>query len=127
METEDISLEKLSTEVALNQKTFSLIDDIIEKFNLKYANADRELNEMVENLCSDDSLVVNVRDSTPSAYEAAIADRVSLKITDGLLDGTINGDEEKTAFYTELSRNKAVVTQITNAVIRKIKDLILAG
>lgn len=127
LETEDISLEKLSTEVALNQKTFSLIDDIIEKFNLKYANADRELNEMVENLCSDDSLVVNVRDSTPSAYEAAIADRVSLKITDGLLDGTINGDEEKTAFYTELSRNKAVVTQITNAVIRKIKDLILAG
>ncbi|MDD4833424.1 MAG: hypothetical protein PHC44_01650 [Lutispora sp.] len=82
---------------------------------------------MVESLSSDDSLVVNVRDSTPSAYEAAIADKVSLKITDGLLDGTISGDEEKTAFYTELSSNKAVVTQITNTVIRKIKDLLLAG
>lgn len=127
LETEDIELEKLSTEVALNQKTFSLIDDIIEKFNLKYANADKELNEIVENLGSDNSLVVNVRDSSPSAYEAAVADRVTSEITDGLLDGTISGDEEKAGFYAELSSNKAAITQITNAVIRKIKDLLLAG
>ncbi|MGB4438022.1 MAG: DEAD/DEAH box helicase family protein [Sedimentibacter sp.] len=127
LKTQDTALEKLSTEVALNQKTFSLINDIVEKFNLKYAKADKELNEMVENLSSDDSLVVNVRDSSSSAYEAAVADKVSSKITDGLLDGTISGDEEKAAFYTELSGNKAVVTQITNAVIRKIKDLLLAG
>ncbi len=127
LKTADLALDKVSTEVAFNPKMFSLITDIVEKFNLKYANADKELNEMVEDLSSDDTLVVNVRDSTPSAYESAIMDRVSSKITDGLLAGTISGDLEKAAFYTELSGNKLIISQITDAVIKKIKDLILAG
>ena len=127
LKTADLTLDKVSTEVVFNPKMFSLIADIVEKFNLKYANADKELNEMVEDLSSDDTLVVNVRDSTPSAYESAIMDRVSSKITDGLLAGTISGDFEKAAFYTELSGNKIIISQITDAVIKKIKDLILAG
>lgn len=127
LKEEDIELDKLSTEAALSQKTFSSIDDIIEKFNLRYAHADREIKRIVEDLSVDDSLVVNVRDSSQSAYEAAVTDKVASKITHGLLDGTITGDGEKSAFYTELSNNKAIVTQITNTVIRKIKDLLLAS
>lgn len=124
---EDIALDKLSTEVSFNIKPVSLINDIVVKFNLKYANADHELNEMVENLSSDDTLVVNVRDSNPSAYEAAVADKVASKITDGLLDGTLSGNNEKASFYTELSSNKTAITQITSAVIRKIKNMLMAG
>lgn len=124
-ETKDIPLDKLSTEVVLEKKTYSLIDDIIEKFNLKYANADKELNEIVTNLSADEALVGNVRDSSPNAYEAAAYDKVTAKITDGLLDGTLSGNNDKANFYAELSNNKVAVAQITNAVIRKIKDLLL--
>ena len=126
LEVKDVPLDKLSTEVILEQKTYSLIDEIIEKFNLKYANADSELNEMISTLSADEALVGNVRDSTPNAYEAAVIDKVTSKITDGLLDGTISGNNDKANFYAEISNNKAVITQITNAVIRKIKDLLVA-
>lgn len=124
---EDIELSKVSTEVAINEKSFSLINDIVEKFNLKYANADQEINDIVDDLSSDDSLVINVRDSSPNAYESAVLDKVSSKITDGLLKGTLTGDDEKAAFYTELSSNKILISKITNAVIEKIKDLLMAG
>lgn len=127
LKTEDIALDKLSTEITLSQKTFSLIGDIVEKFNLKYANADVELNEMVNALSSDESLVGNVRDSSPSAYEAVITDKVTAKITEGLLDGTFSKNNDKANFYAELSSNKAAIMQISNAVIRKIKDLLLTG
>lgn len=127
LETKDIPLEKLSTDVALAHKTSSLIDEIIERFNLKYAHADAELNAMVDTLSNDESLVGNVRDSSPNAYEAAITDKVASKITEGLLDGTLSGDIDKANFYAELSNNKDVVPRITSAVIRKIKDMLLAS
>lgn len=127
LETKEISLDKLSTEVALAQKTYSLIGEIVEKFNLKYANADAELNEMVNTLSTDEGLIGNVRDSSPSAYEAVVTDKVAAKITDGLLDGTISGNNDKANFYAELSSNKDAVTQIANAVIRKIKDMLLVA
>lgn len=127
LKTTDLALNRIPTDVVVNPKTFSLITDIVEKFNLKYANADKELDKMVDDLSTDDSLVVNVRDSTPGAYESAVMDRVSSKITAGLLAGTIDGDAEKSAFYTELSGNKVIISQITEAVIKKIKDLLVAG
>ncbi len=127
LKTTDLALNKVPTEVVVNPKTYSLITDIVEKFNLKYANADKELDKMVEDLSSDDSLVVNVRDSTRSAYESAVMDRVSSKITDGLLAGTLDGDVAKSAFYTELSGNKMIISQITEAIIEKIKNLLAAG
>jgi hypothetical protein len=37
------------------------------------------------------------------------------------------GDNEKASFYAELSSNKTAIMQITNAVIKKINDLLLAG
>lgn len=124
---EDIELSKISTEVAINEKGFSIINEIVEKFNLKYANADKEINNIVDDLSSDDLLVINVRDSSPNAYEAAVLDKISSEITDGLLDGTLTGDNDKAAFYTELSSNKAAINQIANAIINKIKDLLIAG
>jgi len=124
---EDIAFDKLSTEVTVSKKTFSLIDDIVAKFNLKYENADSELNAIVADLSEDEALVSNVQNSSESAYEAAITDKVLERITDGLLSGTLSGDIEKAGFYAEISGNKVVVNQIANAVIRKIKDFLLVN
>jgi len=125
--SQDLAFDGVSTDVAISNPVFSLIDEIIERFNLRYANADQELQSIVSVLSANDMLVSNVRDSSPSAYESAIAEKVSESITDGLLDGTISGDEEKAAFYTELSNNKMALAQLSNAVIRKIKDMLLAS
>lgn len=127
LEEQDIAFDKLSTDVTLNKKTFSVIDDIIEKFNIRYAGAAKELNNIVETLSTDKDLVINVRDSHQSAYESAVADRVASKITDGLLEGTMSGDNERASFYAEISSNKVAILQITNAVIRKIQDLLLVS
>ncbi|NLV21605.1 MAG: type I restriction endonuclease subunit R [Syntrophomonadaceae bacterium] len=127
LEPEDMAFDGVTTSVSLTDKTYSLIDEIIERFNLRYANADQELQSIVSVLSTDNMLVSNVRDSSPSAYESIIAEKVAERITDGLLDGTISGDEEKATFYTELSNNKAALAQLSNAVIRKIKDLLLAS
>ena len=39
----------------------------------------------------------------------------------------MSGDTEKAEFYTELSENTSALIQIRNSIIRKIKDLLLAG
>ena len=61
------------------------------------------------------------------AYEAAVAERLSSRIMDGLFEGTVSGDTEKAEFYTELSENNTVLIQIRNTIIRRIKDLFLAS
>lgn len=127
LKEEDVALDKLSTEVTVTEKAYSVIDEIIEKFNLKYADAEKEIGNIVSELSEDDALVSNVRDSNESAYEAAIADRVSSKITDGLLDSTLSGDTERADFYAELGNDRSVIVQITNAVIRKIKNMLVAS
>lgn len=124
---EDQAFEGISTDVVAADRTLSLIDEIIEKFNLRYANADAEIKSMISDLSADSDLQSNVKNSTPSAYEAAVSERLDAKIMDGAFDGTINGNTEKAEFYTELSENKPVKLQIRNTIIRKIKDLLLAG
>ena len=126
LQEEDVALDKLATDVIVTERAVSVIDEIIEKFNLKYADAEKEIGSIVSELSEDDSLVSNVRDSNESAYEAAIADRVASKITDGLLDSTLSGNAERADFYAELGNDKSVIIQITNAVIRKIKDMLIA-
>lgn len=127
LQKEDVALDKLATEVTITEKSYSVIDEIIEKFNLKYADAEKEIGNIVSELSEDDSLVSNVRDSNESAYEAAITDRVTSKITDGLLDSTLSGDTERADFYAELGNDRSVIVQITNAVIRKIKNMLVAS
>lgn len=124
---EDQAFEGISTDVVAADRTLSLIDEIIEKFNLRYANADAEIKSMISDLSEDSDLQSNVKNSTPSAYEAAVSERLDAKIMDGAFDGTISGDTDKAEFYTELSENKSIKLQIRNTIIRKIKDLLLAG
>lgn len=124
---EDQAFEGISTDVVAADRTLSLIDEIIEKFNLRYANADAEIKSMISDLSEDSDLQSNVKNSTPSAYEAAVSERLDAKIMDGAFDGTISGDTEKAEFYTELSENKSVKLQIRNTIIRKIKDLLLVS
>lgn len=127
LQKEDVALDKLATEVTITEKSYSVIDEIVEKFNLKYANAEKEIDNIVSELSEDDSLVTNVRDSSESAYEAAISDKVTSKITDGLLDSTLSGDTERADFYAELGKDRSVIVQITNTVIRKIKNMLVAS
>ena len=124
---EDQAFDGISTDVAAADRTMSVIDEIIEKFNLRYAHADEEIGSIITELSSDKDLQSNVQNSSTSAYEAAVAERLSSRIMDGLFDGTVNGDTEKAEFYTELSENSSVLIQIRNSVIRKIKDLLLAS
>ena len=104
-----------------------MIDEIIETFNLRYANADAEIRSIIDDLSSDKDLQSNVQNSTENAYETAVSERVSSKIMDGVFDGTINGDTEKAEFFTEISNNESIVRHISRAIIRQIKDLLLAG
>ena len=124
---EDQAFDGISTDVASADRTMSIIDEIVEKFNLRYAHADEEIGTIITDLSNDRDLQSNVQNSTTSAYEAAVAERLSSRIMDGLFDGTMSGDTEKAEFYTELSENTSALIQIRNSIIRKIKDLLLAG
>jgi type I restriction enzyme R subunit len=127
LSAEDQAFDGISTDVASADRTMSVIDEIIEKFNLRYAHADEEIGDIIADLSSDKDLQSNVQNSSTSAYEAAVAERLSSRIMDGLFDGTVNGDTEKAEFYTELSENTSALIQIQNSIIRKIKDLLLAS
>jgi len=127
LSAEDQEFDGISTDVAPADRTLSLIDEIIERFNLRYAHADEEIGSIITDLSGDQDLQSNVRNSSISAYEAAVYERLTSRIMDGLFDGTVNGDTEKAEFYTELSENSSALIQIRNSIIRKIKDLLLAG
>ena len=40
LQAEDQAFDGISTDVAASDKTYSMIDEIIEKFNLRYADAE---------------------------------------------------------------------------------------
>ena len=127
LHTEDQAMDGISTSVSVTDHMFSVIDEIIEKFNLRYANAEIEVGSIIRELSEDADLQSNVRNSTTSAYEAAIAERLDSRIMDGVFDGTISGDTEKAEFYAELSENKPAKNQIKNSIIRKIKNMLIAA
>lgn len=125
--SQDQAFDGISTDITAADRSYSMIDEIIETFNLRYANADAEIKSIIDDLSSDKDLQSNVQNSTENAYETAVSERVSSKIMDGVFDGTINGDTEKAEFFTEISNNESIVRHISRAIIRKIKDLLLAG
>lgn len=127
LQTEDQAFDGISTDVASSDKTYSLIDEIIEKFNLRYAGAEEEVANLVTVLSTDENLHANVRDSSPSAYEAVIGERLASKIMDGMFDSMMDGDTERAEFFSELSENKPVKSQIVKVVIKKIKDFLLSA
>jgi len=127
LHAEDQAFDGVSTDVAASDKTYSVIDEIIEKFNLRYADADVVIESIMTDLSEDEDLHSNVRDSSPSAYEAVVDERVDAAILDGMFDSMNDGDTERADFYSELSENKPVKTQIRNSIIRRIKDFLLSA
>ena len=127
LHAEDQAFDGISTNVAAADKTYSMIDEIIEKFNLRYADAEIIIKDIMTALSDDADLHSNVRDSSPSAYEAVVDERVDSTIMDGMFNSMMAGDSERAEFYSELSENKPVKTQIRNSVIRRIKDFLLSA
>ena len=127
LHAEDQAFDGISTNVAAADKTYSLIDEIIEKFNLRYADAEVIIKDIMTTLSDDADLHSNVRDSSPSAYEAVVDERVDSTIMDGMFNSMMSGDSERAEFFSELSENKPIKMQIRNFVIRKIKDFLLSA
>ena len=127
LHTEDQAFDGISTNVAAADKTYSVIDEIIEKFNLRYAGAEEEFENLVTTLSTDKGLHANVRDSSPSAYEAVVGESLDSKIMDGIYESMMGGNTDRAEFYSELSENKPIKSQIINIVIRKIKDFLLSA
>lgn len=124
LKTETQELDSISTDVMPVEKVQSQIDEIVERFNLRYANAEAEISNLIDELCSDLTLQSNIKNSTSSAYEAAVSERVNSRIMDGVFDGTMNGDNDKAEFYTGLSENNAAILQIRNMIIQRIQGMV---
>ena len=127
LHAEDQAFDGISTNVAAADKTYSVIDEIIEKFNLRYADAEVIIKDIMTALSDDADLHSNVRDSSPSAYEAVVDERVDSPIMDGMFNSMMAGDSERAEFFSELSENKPVKMQIRNSIIRRIKDFLLSA
>lgn len=127
LHAEDQAFDGISTNVAAADKTYSMIDEIIEKFNLRYADAEVIIKDIMTALSDDADLHSNVRDSSPSAYEAVVDERVDSTIMDGMFNSMMAGDSERAEFFSELSENKPVKMQIRNSIIRRIKDFLLSA
>ena len=127
LHAEDQAFDGISTNVAAADKTYSVIDEIIEKFNLRYADAEVIIKDIMTALSDDADLHSNVRDSSPSAYEAVVDERVDSTIMDGMFNSMMEGDSERAEFFSELSENKPVKMQIRNSIIRRIKDFLLSA
>lgn len=117
----EYSFDKISTESVVKEKSYSLIDEIIEKINTRYGNyenASKELNEIVDTLSNDKDMIVNIRDSTPSAYEAEAIDKIGQIFVNRIL----LSDEESARFFAEISNDKEVLRTLAQAVIRRIQE-----
>ena len=88
---ENQGFDGISTDVAMADKTYSLIDEFIEKFNAHYANAGAEMEEMIDALFNDEDSRMNVKNSAPSAYEYVASEKLSERINTYVLDGLMTG------------------------------------
>ena len=89
-----------------------------------YTKAAAEMEEMIDDLFNDEDLRLNVKNSAPSAYESAVSEKLSDRISAHLLDGVMTDNKEKTEYYTALSADSNIKKQIGNRIIRKIKDFL---
>ena len=60
-------------------------------------------------------------------YKQELTEKYAPASVNGLLDSTLSGDTERADFYAELGNDRSVIVQITNAVIRKIKNMLVAS
>ena len=82
------------------------------------------MEEMIDALFNDEDLRMNVKNSSPSAYEAAACEKLSERINTHMLDGVLTDNQEKINFYSELNDDKNTQKQICGRIIRKIKDFL---
>jgi len=116
----------VSTESYVKEESYSLIDEIIYRINARYGNyenAHQELVEIVNTLSSDNEMIINVRDSSPSAYEAEAMDKIGQIFVNGILSAT----EARSQFYAQIGSDKDVIRSLAKAVIRRIQDELKAG
>ena len=104
-----------------------MVEGIYDQIPSAYADAEVIIKDIMTNLSDDADLHSNVRDSSPSAYEAVVDERVDSTIMDGMFNSMMSGDSERAEFFSELSENKPIKMQIRNFVIRKIKDFLLSA
>lgn len=122
----DYSLAGISTESYVKEKSYSLIDEIIYRINMRYGsyeNAHQELVEIVDTLSRDKDMIINVRDSSPSAYEAEAIDRIGQIFVNGILSAV----EARSQFYAQISSDRDVIKSLSKAVIRRIQDELQVG
>ncbi|MDD3268557.1 MAG: DEAD/DEAH box helicase family protein [Syntrophomonadaceae bacterium] len=125
-DTMEYSFDKISTESVIKEKSYSLIDEIIERINTRYGNyenASKEFNEIVDTLSNDNDMIVNIRDSSPSAYEAEAIDKIGQIFVNGIL----SSDEARSQFFAQISSDKDVLRTLAKAVIRRIQDGLIAS
>lgn len=124
----DYALDKVSTESSIKEKSYSIIDEIIERINMRYGNyenASSELSEILDNLSSDNDMIVNVRDSSQSAFEAE-AEAVD-RIKQVFISGILSSEEARSQFYAQISSDKDVIKTLAKAVVRRIQDKLLVS
>lgn len=122
----DYTLERIPTESYVKELHYSLLDEIIERINTRYGNYENgreELNEIVETLSADKEMIANVRDSSPSAYQAEAIEKID-KI---FLNGILSSEAERSQFYANISSDRDIVKQLARLVIRRIRDELLAS
>ena len=114
-------LDKVSTTAGVREKNCAFLDEIIERINAKYggfAAAQEELNSIIDTLSADKEMIGNVRDSSPSAYEAEAMDRIGKIFVDGML----SSEDDRAQFFAQVSNDPQMVKLLAQSVVQRIRD-----
>jgi len=116
----DQELDALSTGTQVSEPSRSGLDEIIQRINAKYGyeGGKDEVESIVMTLVSDDGLVMNVKNSAKSAYEAEALDRLNSACVSGML----SSEGEKERFYARLSKDHDFLRQLALEVIQRIQE-----
>ena len=114
-------LDKVSTTAGVREKNCAFLDEIIERINAKYggfAAAQEELNSIIDTLSADKEMIGNVRDSSPSAYEAEAMDRIGKIFVDGML----SSEDDRAQFFAQVSNDARTIQLMAQSVEQRIRD-----
>lgn len=74
-------------------------------------------------MSNDNEMIVNVRDSSSSAYEAEAIDKIGQIFVKGILSSEV----ERSRFFAEISNDKNILRELASLVIQRIKGGLLAS
>ena len=63
-------------------------------------------------------MIGNVRDSSPSAYEAEAMDRIGKIFVDGML----SSEDDRAQFFAQVSNDPQMVKLLAQSVVQRIRD-----